>query len=420
MFKKKDLIVKNGMDVPFFLIMLLVLAVGLVMLLSASSVYAFHYTENGDSLYYFKHQLVIAVAGVVGIYFASKLNYRYLRYFALLMWIVSIGLLIYTIIRGGDDDIKRWISFGPISFQPSEVAKLSMIIYLAFGLDRDRKKILSNKPSEAFWAAPFNKVLPDKYKITSATTTMVFYGIIIGITALAVVAGSHLSGAILIMLIGLAMLWMGECKARWFAVIGVIVVVAVVFVVQNYEDVPFLKGYMKERIKSWVDKEYDPGGSRWQINHSLYALGSGGLLGAGIGNSKQKYLYVSECHTDFIFSIIGEELGFVGCVLILALFGLLVWRGVHIGLRAKDSFGALLALGMTAQLALQVIFNIAVITDTVPNTGIPLPFFSSGGTALLITLTEMGVVLSVSRQANLKKIYTVKKSSKEIKKAEEN
>ncbi len=403
----KDIIVKNGMDVPFFIIMLVVLAVGLVMLLSSSYIYSFHFSGTGDSLYYFKRQAAIAVAGVFLMWLFSHCNYRYLRYISLLGWLASLGLLLVTVLKGGGD-INRWIYIGPIGFQPSELSKFFLIIYLAFALDRDRKKILSNKPSKAPWAVKINEITKGAIKITSATSTLFFYALIVAFTAGMVLIGSHLSGAILIMLIGITMLWMGECKGSWFAIGGAVALVVLIYVIFNYEDLP-LKEYMIERIRAWRIKDYQPDDARWQINHSLYALGSGGLLGAGIGNSKQKYLYVSECHTDFIFSIVGEELGFVGCVLILLLFGVLIWRGIYIGMRARDRFGALLAFGMTSQLALQVVFNIAVITDTVPNTGIPLPFFSYGGTALLITLAEMGVILAVSRQADLKKIYSMKK-----------
>ena len=403
----KDIIIKNGMDVPFFIIMLVVLAVGLVMLLSSSYIYSFHFSGTGDSLYYFKRQAAIAVVGVFLMWLFSHGNYRYLRYVSLLGWVASLGLLLVTVLKGGGD-INRWIYIGPIGFQPSELAKFFLIIYLAFALDRDRKKILSNKPSKAPWAVKIHQLTNGAVKITSATSTLFFYAFVVAFTAGMVLIGSHLSGAILIMLIGVTMLWMGECKAGWFAIGGAVAVLVLIYVIFNYEDLP-LKEYMIERIRAWRIKDYQPDDARWQINHSLYALGSGGLLGAGIGNSKQKYLYVSECHTDFIFSIVGEELGFVGCVLILLLFAVLIWRGIYIGMRAKDRFGALLAFGMTSQLALQVVFNIAVITDTVPNTGIPLPLFSYGGTALLITLAEMGVILAVSRQADLKKIYSMKK-----------
>ena len=412
--KKKtfnDLFVKNGMDIPFFLIMIGLMTVGLVMLLSASYIYAFHNSGTGDSLYYFKRQVIFAVFGIIGMVIYSRLNYKYLRYFSNLGIVIALGILAITVLRGGGDGINRWFGIGSFQFQPSEIAKFMLIIFCATGLDKDHKKIISTAPSKANWAKKLTELTNGTIKITQGTTTMFFYALVIGLTAGMVLLGSHLSGAILILLIGVAMLWIGECRARWFAIGGIVVAVVLVYVMFNYEDLP-LKEYMIERIKAWRIKDFSPDDARWQINHSLYALGSGGFLGAGIGNSKQKYLYVSESHTDFIFSIIGEELGFVGCVLILGIFIALILRGIYIGMRAKDRFGALLVFGMTAQLALQVMFNVAVVTDTVPNTGISLPFFSYGGSALMITLLEMGTILAVSRQADLPKVYFLRKDKK--------
>ncbi len=412
--KKKrfnDLFVKNGIDIPFFLIMLGLMAFGLVMLLSSSYIYAFHYSGSGDSLYYFKRQLVFAVGGIIIMLVYSRLNYKYLKYFANIGIVVALGILAITVLRGGGDGINRWFGIGSFQFQPSEIAKFILIIFCATGLDKDHKKIISSETSNVGWAKKLYEITNGRIKVTQGTTTMFFYAIVIGVTAGMVLLGSHLSGAILILLIGVAMLWIGECRARWFAIGGVVVVIVLIYVIFNYEELP-LKEYMIERIKAWRIKDFSPDDARWQINHSLYALGSGGFLGAGIGNSKQKYLYVSESHTDFIFSIIGEELGFVGCVLILGIFIILILRGVYIGMRAKDRFGALLVFGMTAQLALQVMFNVAVVTDTVPNTGISLPFFSYGGSALLITLFEMGTILAVSRQADLPNVYFFGKNKK--------
>lgn len=402
-----DILVKNSMDIPFFLIMVGLMTVGLVMLLSASYIYAFHYSGTGDSLFYFKRQLIFAVVGIAGMILYSHFNYKYLRYFSNIGLVLSLGILAITVLRGGGDGINRWFGIGSFQFQPSEIAKFMLIIFCATGLDKDHKKLISTEQSTVGWAQKIAKLTDGKVKITQGTTTLFFYALVIGITAGMVLLGSHLSGAILILLIGVAMLWIGESRARWFAVAGVVAAVVLVYVIFNYEDLP-LKDYMIERIKAWRIKDYSPEKARWQINHSLYALGSGGFLGAGIGNSKQKYLYVSESHTDFIFSIIGEELGFVGCVLILGIYIALILRGIYIGMRAKDRFGALLVFGMTAQLALQVMFNVAVVTDTVPNTGISLPFFSYGGSALMITLLEMGTILAVSRQADLPKVYSLK------------
>ncbi len=413
--KFNDLFVKNSMDMPFFLMMLGLMTIGLVMLLSSSYIYAFYNSGSGDSLYYFKRQIVFAIVGVIGMIFYSKLNYKYIRNIANIGLIASLLLLAITVLRGGGDGINRWFGIGSFSFQPSETAKLMLIMFCATGLDKDHKKIISTKPSKAVWAQKITELSKGSIKITQATTTMFFYAFVVAFTAGMVLLGSHLSGAILIMLIGIAMLWIGECRARWFAIGGVIALIVLIYVIFNYEDLP-LKEYMIERIKAWRIKDFSPDDARWQINHSLYAIGSGGFLGAGLGNSKQKYLYVSESHTDFIFSIIGEELGFVGCVLILLAFAALIIRGIYIGMHAKDRFGALLVFGMTAQLGLQVMFNVAVVTDTVPNTGIPLPFFSYGGSALLITLIEMGTILAVSRQADLPKVYFMRKLKKSNKK----
>ena len=209
------------------------------------------------------------------------------------------------------------------------------------------------------------------------------------------------------------MLWMGEGRARWFVIGGIAAVIVLVIVINFYDDIPVLKDYMADRIGSWLNKDLTDTDKRWQTNHSLFALGSGGFFGSGLGNSKQKYFYVSESHTDFIFSIIGEELGFVGCCLVLGLFALLILRGIYIGMRARDRFGALLAFGIMMQIGLQVALNVAVVTDTLPNTGISLPFFSYGGSSTLVTLGEMGFLLSVSRQANLPRLYSFSKSKKQ-------
>ncbi len=415
--KTNDLFIKNSLDVPFFVIMLGLMTVGLIMLLSSSYIYAFHYSGSGDSLFYFKRQVLFAAVGLVIMLVMSRLNYRYLKPFVNVALIFSFALLLFTVVSGGGDGINRWIELGPISLQPSEIAKIALIIFCANGLDKDHKKIVSKASSKAWWSVKITELTKGAIKFTSATSTMFFYLFIIVLTAGLVLVGSHLSGAILIGLIGLTMLWIGECDRKWFIIGGIAFALIFIYVYFNYEDLP-LKEYMIERIRAWRIKDYDPGDARWQINHSLYALGSGGFLGSGIGNSKQKYLYIPESHTDFIFAIIGEELGFVGCVLILLAFAALIIRGIYIGMRARDRFGALLAFGMASQVALQVIFNVAVVTDTVPNTGIGLPFFSYGGSALWIILVEMGVILSVSRQADLPKIYSFKKERKSRKEVE--
>lgn len=408
-----DLFVKNSMDIPFLLLLSALLVIGLVMLLSSSYYSAFY--KTGDSMYFFKRQLIFSVFGVVTMIIISKLNYKYLKLLGVLGMGISVLLLIAVLLipNAEDDGIKRWIYIGSFQFQPSEVAKFMLIVFLAGGLERDSKKLTSKKLSSMGFARSIYRYSNKSILITEGTTTLFKHAAVVLFIAALVALESHLSGTILILGIGVVMLWLGEGRARWFIIGGSVAVIGVtLFVIyikaKNFEDIPFLKPYMVERIQSWLDKDFSPLDKRWQTNQSLYAIGSGGLLGSGLGNSKEKYLYVSEPQNDFIFAIVCEELGFVGAVAILLLYALLIIRGLYIGMRAKDRFGALLAFGMMSQLALQVLLNVGVVSDLLPNTGIGLPFFSYGGTSLCFCLWEMGVVLSVSRQANLDKVYSFK------------
>lgn len=407
------LFVKNGMDIPFFLIMLSLMAFGIVMLLSSSYAYSYYETDGETSLKFFYKEIVFMIAGLCAMYAISRVDYKKFRYLSNIILLLSWGLVLLTIVigkaKGGE--INRWLNLGVIDIQPSEIAKFAVVLFCAVGLDKDHKKIVSSAPSKSFIAKKLADISNNKIIITEGTVTLFFYAFIIGLTAVFVLAGSHLSGAILILLFGVSMLWIGEGRARWFA-IGLFAVVVVMFIVVNYYDKLPIKDYMKERIASWLVKDLSDNDARWQTNHSLFALGSGGFFGSGLGNSKQKHFYVSESHTDFIFSIIGEELGFVGCCLVLAFFTLLILRGIYIGMHARDRFGALLAFGIMMQVGLQVAINVAVVTDTLPNTGISLPFFSYGGSSTLVTFGEMGFLLSVSRQADLPKIYSFNRKKK--------
>ncbi len=409
------LFVNNGMDIPFFIIMLGLMAFGLVMLLSSSYAYSYYETEGESSLHFFFREIIFMAAGLVVMYIFSRIDYKKLKFIANIALIVSWGLVLLTIvigkIKGGE--INRWLNLGPFDIQPSEIAKFAVVLFCATGLDKNHKKMVSSKPSKVGWAVKLADITNGKIVFTEGTVTLFFYAFFVGLTAVFVLAGSHLSGAILILLFGVAMLWMGEGRARWF-VVGIIAAVIILFIViKYYDEIPVLRDYMADRIGSWLNKDLTDTDKRWQTNHSLFALGSGGFFGSGLGNSKQKYFYVSESHTDFIFSIIGEELGFVGCCLVLGLFALLILRGIYIGMRARDRFGALLAFGIMMQIGLQVALNVAVVTDTLPNTGISLPFFSYGGSSTLVTLGEMGFLLSVSRQADLPRLYSFGKSKKQ-------
>ena len=398
--KRSDFWAVGKLDVPFLLLVITILTIGLVMLFSASYTNAY-YTEGGDSAYFFKRQLVFAVAGVIAMFFVSKVRYDYFKLFAipaiLFSWFLLVIVLFLPPVKTG---FHRWINLGLFTFQPSEIAKLAIILFCAWHMDKNHKRIIGKRENPSKFSKTVKELSNGKIVVYDSFAMLCLYGVVIVLTAGLVYLENHLSGTILILAIGVVMLFLGEVKQHWFILIGILAVVAVVFFIFNPE---ILEKYAGERITAWLDKTYEPRGARWQTNNSLYAIGSGGLFGTGLGNSKQKHLYVSEPQNDFIFAIVCEELGFLRAVGIILLYVLLVARGVKIGLRAKDRFGALLAMGIVFQVGLQTALNIAVVTDALPNTGISLPFFSYGGTSLMMLLFEMGVVLSVSRYSRLEK-----------------
>lgn len=390
---------QGSMDIPFFIILITIVTVGLIMLFSAS--YTYSYYNRGSSTEIFVKQLIYAAIGLVGMYLVSRIKYEYLKLVALVGFVVTLVLLVA--VRLLPDSVQpgfyRWIDLGFITFQPSEIAKIELILILALLLDRNYKGVAGKVPSEMALARNITEMTNGRIVIYKSFTSVLGYLFIILLFAVLVYIENHLSGAILMLAIGVVMLWLGEAKGKWFAVGIVVVAVAAVVLIANPS---ILKEYAGDRITAWLDKDFDPLGDRWQTNNSLYAIGSGGFLGAGLGQSKQKHLFVSEPQNDFIFSIVCEELGFVGAVAVIVLFALLIYRGIKIGLGAKDRFGALVAMGVVFQVGIQVVLNIGVVSDLLPNTGISLPFFSAGGTSLVILLCEMGMVLSVSRSARKK------------------
>lgn len=372
---------KGGFDVTFFAAVLALMTIGLVMLFSASYPYAYQ-KYNGDSYYFFKRQLIFAVLGVIVMIVVSKINYKWVRIIEKPLFVVTIFLLVLVLfyhvnLDDRSEDFKRWIPLGPITLQPSDIAKFSLVLTLSAYIAKYRKYM------------------------QRLTYGVLFPGLIIGLFCVLIYLENHLSCTVLMFMIGITLMFCGGTRWQWF-VGGLCVVGAVAFVIIKNPDV--LPSYQADRIRAWTDKTFQPLGLRWQTNNSLYAIGSGGFFGVGLGNSKQKYLYVSEPQNDFIFSIVCEELGFLGAIVILALFALLFWRGIKIAQRCDDKFAALVVIGIVSQVAIQTLFNVLVVTDTFPNTGIALPFFSYGGTALLMLCFEMGVVLSVSRKVNTKKL----------------
>lgn len=364
--------IKTGrIDVVFLLLVLLLLTIGLVMLFSASYANAYYY-QRGDSLYYISRQLTFAIVGTIAMFVAAFFDYHHFQRLSLLLMGGSLGLLVLVrLLPANEDGFHRWIRIGDIfSFQPSEIAKFAVVVLFAHMLSQNYQRLGSFRYG----------ILP--------------YGVVLGIIGVLLVLEPHLSATVLVFAIGAIMMIVAGVDLKWFVMAGVAGVLGIVAIVFSG-----VIGYSSDRITYWLHPELDPLNKGFQTLQSLYAIGSGGLLGVGIGNSRQKYLYLPEVQNDFVFSIVGEELGFVGASIIVILFALLIWRGFVIAGRAKDRFGMLLAVGLTAQVGLQAFLNIAVVTNTIPNTGISLPFFSYGGTSLMMLLGEMGVVLSVSRQS---------------------
>lgn len=408
--KQKGLIrmavAEGSFDLIFFIAVTLLLVIGLVMLFSASYPYALQKYKN--STHFFYRQLVFAVMGYVLMIVLSRVRFEYYRLAALFGFFASLFLLVLVLftpaVKVGH---HRWLTIPGLTgftIQPSEIAKLGIIMFCAWQFDKHYKLINSKELINVGFAKKLSRITNGRIRLTVSFVALMAYGAIILLFAGLVFLENHLSGTILMVSIGIIMLYLGGFDKKWF-IAGIVIVGVVVAVFALFPSLRpnVLQEYMTERIVAWLDKDFEPTGARWQVNQALYAIGSGGFFGAGLGNSKQKYMYVSEPQNDMIFSIVCEELGFVGAVIILLLFAVLVWRGVVIGLKCKSRFGALLSMGIVFQVGLQTVLNIAVATDSIPNTGIGLPFFSYGGSSLLILLAEMGMILSVSRYSAVNK-----------------
>ena len=369
--KKNPLLRKKGLpmfDIPFLVGVFALLFTGLAMLFSAG--YADALNRYGDSYHYIKSQLFAVLIGLTAMLIASFISYKFYRRFAWFFYGVCVVLLIAVLIFGKGEQ-KRWLNIG-FQFQPSELAKVAVVMALADYIARNRDNMKQ-----------FVKgiVLPC---------------IIWGVPCLLVAVETHLSGAILIASIGIVMMIAGGCRLVFLAVpaagAGVLGTI-----------LAFSVPYMKARIDTWLNPETDLLGDGWQVYQSLTTIGSGGLFGFGYGKSRQKYLYMSEPQNDFIFSIVCEELGWIGAVFVIALFAFFIWRGIYIAMHAPNTFSSLMVVGIISKTAVQVILNIAVVTGSVPVTGVPLPFFSFGGTALTVLLAEIGLVLYISRFATVEK-----------------
>ena len=377
----KEKIATGPMDFPFFLIIMILLVMGIIMMFSAG--YAWAIAKSGTGTNYVTHQLIMAAVGLVGMFFASFFDYHWLRkpIIAYGFYAGCVVLLILCLVGpfrfDNGSGSWRWVKFpGVPAFQPSELMKLAIIILFSYLISVNYSKMKYFK----YGIIPF----------------MLFLGIVAGLMMME----THLSGTIIICAIGLIMMFVGASRFKHLFVLFIIALLALAAVMFLLIEVKGVN-YFEKRIMSWTDP-FNPNTSQndtWQTRNSLIAIGSGGLFGLGLGNSRQKFLYLPEAQNDFVFAVVCEELGFVGAIMVIILFLLFIFRGMYIASKAPDKFGMMLAVGLTVQIGLQALLNIAVVTNTIPNTGVSLPFFSYGGTALIMQLVQMGIILNISRQS---------------------
>ena len=368
-----------GIDLPFCLLILILLVIGTIMMFSAS--YAFSYYTVGDSYFYLKRQILFIVLGIAAMAVMSFFNYNKLHKIApFVLGAAYFALLLVLILPSAEGGVRRWIPLGIFNIQPSEIAKLAVILFFAH------------------WASKYYKLMQlPKYSILPGI-------VVFGSISVLLLLEPHYSGIVIIGVLTVIMLYIGGMKAKYL-IIGGIIFAGIILLLAVTGGL----SYAMSRMDGWgqalsAERGTELWDQTWQTRNSLYAIGSGGLWGLGLGQSRQKFLYLPEPQNDFIFAIVVEELGLIGAAIILLIFALLVWRGITLSLRAKDRFGKLLGIGLTSQIGVQVVFNILVITDWLPNTGISLPFFSYGGSWLIMLLAQMGIVLSVSRTANIEKL----------------
>ena len=373
--KKIKFFTRGASDYIILVVVFLLLSIGLIMVLSASSPSSL--SESGNSYKYFKRQVEAAVIGLIGMYLISKVDYRFYKNFRWVIYFVSIAFLVLVGVAGTEaGGARRWIIIGGFNFQPSEFAKIAFILFYASLLTDLKKNGLINTPVWGFlyplaWIGP------------------IFVSLYI--------LQNHFSATFLITAVTFVQMFIAGVRFRYFLIAGGAGITGLSGIMLLKSQSSGGEGFRLTRIQTWLDPFSNPTGDGWQIINSLYAIGSGRLFGLGLGQGKQKYLYLPEPHNDFIFAILAEELGFIGCAVVILLFVIFVWRGIIIALRAPDTFGSLVAIGIVCLIGLQAMMNIAVVTGTIPVTGVPLPFFSYGGTAMIANLAAVGILLNISK-----------------------
>ena len=367
---------KKPFDFWIFATVLILLSLGIVMVFSASAAYAYNYM-HGDSYYFLKRQLLFGVLGFIAMMITANIDYKKLGKWSPIFLIGSIVLLMMVGIPGighVENGSRRWIYLGSLfHFQPSEIAKLSVVLFFAYSVSKRRDQL------DSF----FKGLLP--------------YLLLIGVFALLLLIEPHLSCTIIITAVAGVILFSAGAKIKHFMMLALPAVAALGAAIM-------FSDYRRARFFSFLDPWKDLHGDGWQAVQSLYAIGSGGLFGRGLGRSLQKFLYIPEPQNDFILSVLAEELGFIGVLAVLILFLIFIWRGIKIAMNSPDVFGSLVAIGITTLVAVQVIVNVAVVTSSMPVTGMPLPFFSAGGTSLFFLMIGIGILLNISRYANYERM----------------
>jgi len=369
---KKARLKKKTCDLGFLTTVIILLVLGLMMVFSAS--YPSAYYTFGSGYYFIKRQLIWAIFGVIAMVITSNISFRKYKQIAPTLFIISLLLLVIVLIPGIGKNIKgarRWLGFGPLTIQPSEIAKITLILFYAYLLEKDGANI-------------------KKFKVLAK------YALVAAIPMGFMLLQPHFSVCIITAIPLVIMLLVAGARVRYFALAAAPVAAIGTFIA-------IAEPYRLARLTTFLNPFADRLGAGWQIIQSLYAIGSGGLFGLGLGQSRQKYQYLPEAHNDYIFAVVCEELGFIGAMAVIFLFAVFVWRGISIALNAKDRFGMLMAFGITSIIGVQMLINMGVVLSVLPSTGMQLPFFSAGGTSLAIMLAGVGILLNISRSSHIRK-----------------